>query len=522
MFRSRKEGKKPLVVRANPFSAVKNLLDRGIIKIHGGRSGQRPEAGSFAMDDVFMMTHSLAQKGSGDIPIRATSNHLSQRGYNILYKSSDETSGHEKDESDGKIVFSTFHASKGSERGLVVCFGADESWFRYYGDGEPRDFPPNIWTVAMTRCTEQLVLIQNPKEEPLPFIAWDQCGDCFEYIDLTGDSVPRPMKGLPPMKDQPIAVTKLLSHQPWEELDAAMAHVIVTELPSDDPMPDHPLKIEGRFGTVEDVSDILGRAVGLYLEYTRTQSLKWISGAGKGNPGQDAHLSQSVVKPLMELVALVEQGAAKLSDIENLAMYVHAVDELLVHRVKQLPETLDVLSKHENALESILGRLPPMTQYEREVEVSTCGRTVVGVCDSVMDVLAPTELKYTSVLSSEHILQAACYHYMMSPCPPTLLANVRTGQRLRVEARPSFGQALACLVANKTRKKSGDTTEEEFLRVADMAAEKWKPGSEAKQAELQKEKKKKRGTKVKDDGKQRTLLCWLGKDVSSTTAIACP
>jgi UvrD-like helicase family protein len=525
MFRSRKEGKKPIVVRASPFTAVKEILDRRIITIHGGRSGQLPASGSFAMDGVFMMAQSLHQNGSADIPIRATSNHLSQRGYNILYKSSDETAGHEKDESDGKIVFSTFHGSKGSERGLVVCFGADGSWYRFFDkdNKEPRDFPPNIWTVAMTRCTEQLVLIQSPNEEPLPFIAWDQCGDYFDYIDLTGDSVPRPMKALPPLKDQPLAVTKLLSHQPWEELDAAMAHVTVTELPSDEAMPDHPLKIKGRFDTVEDISDILGRAVGLYLEYSRTRSLKWISGKekGKGKAGEDAYLSKSVVKPMMRLVGLVQQGAAKLSDIENLAVYVHAVDELLVHRVKQLPETLSILSKHESALEGILSRLPPMREYERGVEMTACGRTVVGICDSVMEVLAPTELKYTSVISPEHFLQAACYHHMMSPCPPTLLANIRTGQRFHVEAKPSFGQALACLVANKTRKKTNDISDEEFLRVADLAAQKWKPGSEKHLVKHTKPRKK-RGTNVEDDRKQRTLLCWFGREASPNPAILCP
>lgn len=519
MFRSRKEGPKPLVVRANPFSAVKTLLERGIIKIHGGRSRQQPEPSSFAMDDVFMMTQSLKQNGGADIPIRATSNYLSQRGYNILYKSSDDASGHDKDESDDKIVFSTFNGSKGSERGLTVNFGADESWYKFYGKKESRDFPPNIWTVALTRCTERLVLIQSPDEAPLPFIAWDKCANYFDYLDLTGSSVPRPMKPpLPPAEEQPLAVTGLLSHQPWEDLDAAMSHVIVTELPSDDAMPDHPLKIDGCHGTVEDISDILGRAVGLFLEYSRTGTLKWLTGHGRQEkPGDKTSLSSDIVSNMMRLAGRVEMGTASLSDIEDFAIYVHAIDELLVHRVEQLPETLGVLSKHEESLGDILARLPTMIDFERELKTEALGRTICGACDSVTEYRAPTEVKYTSVISPEHILQAACYHHMMSPCAPALLANIRTGQRFHVEAKPSFGQALACLVANKTKGKTNDRSDEEFLQIADAAAVKWKEGGNKRTA---KPKGRKQKPNAIPDSKQPSLLNWFAKE-TAPVAIAC-
>ena len=61
----------------------------------------------------------------------------------------------------GKIVFSTFHQIKGSERPIVVVFSFDASYFDYYARNESRVKCPNPVYVALSRSLERLVVIHH-------------------------------------------------------------------------------------------------------------------------------------------------------------------------------------------------------------------------------------------------------------------------------------------------------------------------------------------------------------------------
>lgn len=71
----------------------------------------------------------------------------------------------------GKVVFTTFHKSKGLERPLVVAFGFDAGYFRYYAKDEQLDTCPPTLYVAATRSTHKLIVIENVHEGPLPFLS---------------------------------------------------------------------------------------------------------------------------------------------------------------------------------------------------------------------------------------------------------------------------------------------------------------------------------------------------------------
>jgi superfamily I DNA/RNA helicase len=56
----------------------------------------------------------------------------------------------------GKLTVSTYHQFKGSERDLVIVFGADSSYFSFMGRDLPDDRCPNATFVALTRAREQV------------------------------------------------------------------------------------------------------------------------------------------------------------------------------------------------------------------------------------------------------------------------------------------------------------------------------------------------------------------------------
>jgi superfamily I DNA/RNA helicase len=62
----------------------------------------------------------------------------------------------EEDVLRGKLVVSTYHQFKGTERDLVIVVGADNSWFTWFGRDEPRDRCPNPIFVALTRARKQV------------------------------------------------------------------------------------------------------------------------------------------------------------------------------------------------------------------------------------------------------------------------------------------------------------------------------------------------------------------------------
>ena len=56
----------------------------------------------------------------------------------------------------GKLVVSTYHQFKGSERDLVIVFGADDGWFKRFGRDVLHDSCPNPIFVALTRACKQV------------------------------------------------------------------------------------------------------------------------------------------------------------------------------------------------------------------------------------------------------------------------------------------------------------------------------------------------------------------------------
>ena len=116
--------------------------------------------------DIFILSYSLNARGRS--PPKQLANHITMNSDIQLYVPRDEEKPDSK-VTDGKLVFSTFHQTKGLERKVVIVLGFDSSYFKYY-DKSRSDICPNILYVAMTRATEKLILIQHSKHDQLSFL----------------------------------------------------------------------------------------------------------------------------------------------------------------------------------------------------------------------------------------------------------------------------------------------------------------------------------------------------------------
>jgi hypothetical protein len=69
-----------------------------------------------------------------------------------------------------KVIFSSFHQSKGRERKVVIIYGFDRTYFDYYNRGADMSVCPSTLYVAATRATEKLIVVES--DDPLPFLKY--------------------------------------------------------------------------------------------------------------------------------------------------------------------------------------------------------------------------------------------------------------------------------------------------------------------------------------------------------------
>jgi thymidine kinase len=71
---------------------------------------------------------------------------------------------------EGKIVFCTYHKTKGLERKIVIVCGVDESYQKYYNKGGDPLECSNALYVALTRSAEHLIILHHFKQNYLQFM----------------------------------------------------------------------------------------------------------------------------------------------------------------------------------------------------------------------------------------------------------------------------------------------------------------------------------------------------------------
>ncbi|KAF8881537.1 P-loop containing nucleoside triphosphate hydrolase protein [Mucidula mucida] len=193
----------------------------------------------------------------------------------------------------GKLIPSTYHQFKGSERDLVIVLGVDSSYFHFMGRDLHDNHCPNATFVALTRAKKQLVVLQSHEYPPMPFVDMEAVRKYGDFVNLL-HSHPKPQyePGRPlqlglllPLK---VAATDAPRHVRDEDLDR-IVKTHLTIIPVTSPLPpssclDAPDKVctNPRKNLWEPVSDLNGLAVTADFELwltgrDETQRAIWFS-----------------------------------------------------------------------------------------------------------------------------------------------------------------------------------------------------------------------------------------------------
>lgn len=156
-IQAQKYGHNVLFIRqTNPYEAAKIVAHRIIAYI---KEGLKP-------DDIFVLSASVKSPNS---PLKRAENMLVENGI-PCYTPMNETCSIKSNVIKNKVIFASFHQSKGRERKLVIVFGFDKTYFDYYNRDANQMKCPSTLYVAATRATETLLLIETG--DPLPFLKY--------------------------------------------------------------------------------------------------------------------------------------------------------------------------------------------------------------------------------------------------------------------------------------------------------------------------------------------------------------
>lgn len=137
--------------------------------------------------DIFILAASLRNPNS---PVKILENSLktSRPDVALFIPDADDESLNEKIMLH-KLVFATYHQSKGRERPVTVVLNFDASYTMYYNQNpEYKNKCPNELNVACSRSTQELILIHDRKYDTLPFINQTELKKCIELFNCGEDA----------------------------------------------------------------------------------------------------------------------------------------------------------------------------------------------------------------------------------------------------------------------------------------------------------------------------------------------
>jgi len=166
-----KEGPKVLYIKRQDCFQVYKTIGRKIITMI--------ESGYAKPDDIFVLTASVKSKFFKKIENMLVEHNIP------CYVPMSENSNITNDVIKNKVIFSSFHQSKGRERKVAVVYGFDKSYFDYYSRDVPNNICPSTLYVATTRATDTLIVIES--SETLPFLKYSHAQLCnCDFVEFEG------------------------------------------------------------------------------------------------------------------------------------------------------------------------------------------------------------------------------------------------------------------------------------------------------------------------------------------------
>jgi AAA domain len=446
----------------------------------------------YKYDDFFILSPSL--KGL-ESPCKKLENILVKNNIPVFFTRNEED-GIDDQVISGKVVFTTFHQSKGRERKIVFIFGFDESYFDLYATEKNKMVCPPELYVAATRASEILVIVENDKYHPLPFLKKPACQiKKYSFVKYISDSDTKKEKKKKKKKDKTAIshnttvknLTMYLSEVTINEI-APMMDILfsIVEGPQNETTINIPSTIKTSNNLTEDVSDLNGIVIPAIYEKKITNersSLEKI--IDQYSETSENNNNDIVTKKLAELndydndskrryllmgniyIAMTENIYCKLNQIDK---YKWLKQNMIDICFKNLENNVANNAKYE---QTIYHNSKNYFTFEHDIygDINISGR-VDAYDDKYL-----WEFKCVSTLTLEHLLQLLIYAWIWENCECTnkkyRILNIRTGEVRELNYQSHMVNAIIELIfINKYDQKFKDS-DQKFLEKCNKMRDKY-------------------------------------------------
>jgi hypothetical protein len=458
-IQAQKKGENIYYIRhTNPFDCA---------KIIAFKLSEQILAGNLRPDDIFILAASVKSDSS---PLKLIENILVRNGI-PCYIPMNETSSINREVIKNKVIFASFHQSKGRERKMVIVQGFDNDYFKYFNRDSPTTNCPSTLYVAATRSTSTLILIET--SEPLEFLKVSHT-QMIQSNYITFEGVPlgimnnappsKKKADIPIIKTSPTELIKFMDETLLMKISELMEELFDTDNLS---FPLNEVKLQtdiqtnyGEHHLCEEVFDINGLMIPALFEETyspyKTSSIK-------------SFIQDYYAKNMLKNSNMFYINRIKQIDFENMTIQDHlkmvtlyiSIQEKLMFKVAQIThynwlEEKDISKIFTNMKRHIT--CPEELEYERTIieykpesenethmycKIDEFIKTHVTTDKKMrfkarIDAITPTtiwEFKCTDALEIEHLLQVIIYAWLWQQscyeiCGPRIfkIMNIRTSE----------------------------------------------------------------------------------------------
>lgn len=356
--------------------------------------------------DIFVLAPSIAEN---NYTVLAIENSLVMHNIPVHIPNQDDRTL-DDDVMRNKVVFSTFHQSKGRERKVTIVIGLDGSYSKTFARELPRDQCPSTAYVACTRSSQHLIIVQEDGKRAPAFLKHPG----LKHADVLGGSVVTdladPIEESHTYRERRTCVTKLVRH---------LSHELVTKLNNmvesivertRDPGNDLGIKNKTKTGlhTFEDVSEINAFALSAMWEYKSGEETPTIF--EKIESCRKTRFTESHIEQMT--------GGTSIKDFLYAANIFRAITTRQLFKLKQV-KTYDWVTEQQatsimDNYNSCCQGESPQFEYPVAVREYKIGRVSTSITGSI-DILTSTdaiETKCTTQLQLEHFLQIILYKWM--------------------------------------------------------------------------------------------------------------
>lgn len=406
----------------------------------------------------------------------------------------------------GKVVFSTFHSSKGRQRPYVFVFGFDNSYFKIARELDPMVCPNTLY-VACTRASQQLILLESydlSTDRPLKFLKFSH-KEMMKLPFMTFDGIAQDEfvdETLFSNKSEivthyitPTDLVKFISESVLDIIRNYLTQIFIPISREPQTVIELPNVIQTKSGFYEDVSDLNGIAIPIMFYDSILADYEEDPECILYTLIRD-ELSRGYVRDfafLRKIFKKMNPFCETIGEYLYMANLYQAAQEKLYFKLNQItteeynwlsPDILSQCKKRfiETFQEEIENDKPEM-EYQL-VHYSDEESNILF--DQILMTHFPTkqfrfsaradlvtekslwELKCTSELSEEYLIQTVIYAWILRTIDPgnnkdVKIMNIRTGEILLLQTEKSVLDTIMVLLLESKYGKREPVCDVDFL-----------------------------------------------------------